>query len=153
MTNSPTTRLATAAEAEQIVALALRGETPARIAKALDIPVRTVRHVCSSQAATIRAQVTDRCAVRFLRQEEMLTSLAERWYKDLMRDGFDKDKAAALIKCLERQSRLLGLDVSGGKALGSDEWLNDRSDAELVDLLEKRYGLRVDRSILEPSRN
>lgn len=153
MTNSPTTRLATAAEAERIVAMAIGGDTPARIAKSLGIPARTVRLVCTQQAATIRAQTADRVAVRFLRHDEMLTRLAEKWYRDLMTSGFDKDKASALIKALERQSRLLGLDVSATKGPPTDEWLSDRSDSELADLLETRYGLKVDRSILEPSRN
>lgn len=152
MTNSPATRLATAAESAEIVALAVRGEGVGRIAKTLGVPVHTVRNVCKREAVTIRQQTTDRAAVRYLRHDEILTRLIDRYYRDLCL-VWDKDKAAALIKLMERQSKLLGLDVAKTAALGSDEWLAERTDAELVQVLEQRYKLTVPRDILEPSRN
>ncbi len=157
MTNSPATRLATAAERADIVARAVQGDGTARIARDLNIPLATVRVVCKGEAAAIRQQTTDRAAVRFLRHDEILTRLIERLYRDLCGAGdgcgWDKDKAAALVKLCERQARLLGLDVAGAKSLGSDEWLAERTDAELVHVLETRYKLTVPRDILEPSRN
>lgn len=156
MTNNPATRLATATERADIIALACRGESCARIARTLNVPLNTVRDTCKFAAMDIRANTQELVAVRHREHDQLMQRLIERLRSDLLsRDGgFCKDRLTCLIKLLERQSRLLGLDASRTAALGADEWLADKSDGELVDLLRSRYGITdIPHDILAPSRN
>jgi len=156
VTNSPATRLATAKERADIISLACRGESSARIARALNIGIDTVRNTCNHAAREIRENTADLMAIRFREHDELMQRLIARLRKDLLSKdgGFCKDRLTCLIKLLERQARLLGLDVSGPKALGVDEWLADRTDGELVEVLRTRYGITdLPADLLPPSRN
>ena len=152
-TKAPHTQAATAANAEEIVRLAIRGMSAPQIARALDTPVTTVRATLFENARAVRASTADRAAVRFLRHDELLSRLIERWAKQLAQ-GFDREVAAALLKAMERQAKLLGLDVArDGRNLATDEWLAEQSDEQLVELMRTKYGVQIPTEILAPSRN
>jgi hypothetical protein len=154
MSTSPSTMTAAAHLDERCITAAIRGMTPARIARDVTDGAYTaaqVRKVLHAAAERIRSESAALVAARWMRHDEILTRLIDTWYQRLLKDGFDKDVSTALIKALERQSRLHGIDPSN-HALGSDEWLPDRSDQEHVELL-RRHGFNLPDDILAPSRN
>lgn len=137
----------------KVVRLRAQGLLPRRIAAQLaaegsSLTIKEVRKILSAQAMTVRATCQALVSNRFLRHDEILTGLIDRVYAELRRDGFDRDKAGALVKLLERQARLLGLDQSSTSTVANDDWLEDKSDAELVELLRTRYNLTVTDDVL-----
>lgn len=153
MSRAPHTMTATAAQEEKCILAATRGMTARRIARdVLDGALDTtqVRKILYAAADRIRRESAGIVAARWMRQDEILSRLIESWYARLLRDGFDRDVATALLKALERQSRLHGADAKPN--LGPDEWLAEKTDAEYVEMI-RRMGLRVPDDILEPSRN
>lgn len=131
-------RVQTAAQTEDIVARAVKGQRAARIARELSLPAALVRQTIRNHALRIRSQYSDVMAQRFLRHDELLTRLIEQWSRALAA-AFDRDIATALIRAMERQSRLLGLE----RALEADKWLNEASDEQLLRELEDTYGIKV----------
>jgi DNA-binding CsgD family transcriptional regulator len=151
-TNAPHTRVATASTADEITRRAVAGETSARIARDLGVPIATVRHTLYTNARRIRDQTADRVARRFLRHDEILARLIETWCRDLNR-GYDRDIAGSLLKAMERQAKLLGLDIARSQTLGTDSWIAECSDAELVEQLRTQYGIVVPPEQVSPARH
>jgi len=134
---------------DTIVQRAIAGDSPRIIARDLCVPVDRVRTEINKHARRIRDQSSDRVARRFLRQDELLTRLIDKW-ASMLEQGFDRDVAGALLKAMERQARLLGLET---KSLDTDKWLAEASDAALIAELESTYGIKVSPDLLNPSRN
>lgn len=152
-TKAPHTQVACAERADEMVRLAIQGMSAPRIARELDVDVSVVRVELFRNARRIRESTADRAAVRFLRHDEILSRLIERWTAALAK-GFDRDLAAALIKAMERQARLLGLDVAKtARDLPVDDWIGEQTDAQLVATMRTKYGVNVPHDILSPSRN
>jgi len=149
VTNAPHTRLNAATRAEEIISLALRGESAARIARALNVPLRAVTHVLKDSAERIRRDNQKRVAVRWAWHDTLLTRLIRKWTRELLTSGFDRDLSTAVIRAMERQSRLLGLDAA--PALDTDKWLNEASDEQLRTELRDKYGIEVPDALMRPT--
>lgn len=149
MTNAAHTRVQAAEADAQIVALALRGESPARIARALGLGIASVRAALYAHARHIRDNSRDLVARRWQRHDEVLTRLIDAWERAL-RTAFDRDIAAALIRAMERQSKLHGMDAT--RALDTDKWLNEASDEALREELRSVYGIEVPETVWNGSR-
>lgn len=121
--------------------MVIRGWTVTEVVKEFEgrLPIHRLRNLLRHHAEAIRARCAETVASRMVTHDTLLADLIERLYQDLLL-GFCKDRAGMLVKYLERQARLLGLDA-GGKPLGSSEFLSEASDQEILAHLRERYGV------------
>lgn len=148
----------------RIVELRAQGLNPRRIVAELaaagnPADLREVHRVLTANANAVRDRYRSLAATRFVKADTILARLIEQLYRDLVAkdpDGtrrFCKDRAKALVAFMDRQAKMLGLDAARGSSGDDSGWLEDKTDAEMVELLRVRYKLDVPADILEPTRD
>lgn len=127
----------------RIVELRSRGCTPHQIGREVGLTRQQVTARIRVLALEIRSATRDLVATRFLEHDQILMTLRAKCQKAIneMKE-WDSTRVIAMLKVLERQAKLLGLDVDPRSAADNDSWLDNKAPAELVEMA-RRFNLTL----------
>lgn len=131
----------------QVMDLRMQGRNRNDIAEILGISQCSVHRHIKEQIQAIRMNTEELAEEMFLLHQERLEELYALVKQELDKmEGFDDKPFKLLIVILERQAKLLGLDVTparGERNAPKGSWLDDATPHELIAEVES-YGFHVD---------